>query len=306
LSRRMARLERRVKKMTIIKAVMVLCLAVLALGFIYQLGVNTRSTISKLGQDIKAVEYGVLEDKLRGKAIVLRKEEVVLAESEGHFENMLKEKERTPKGSLLGYYMNSQGKTPLRAAVSGIFTCNTDGLEEVFRDVNLQSITPEVFKYKTTHKIEGQPTQAGQAVYKIVDSLHPTRLLVHLPLDEINFDVEVKQKVNIYFEGKDLGKAEIIEMKKDFGELLIIIEFDGFREDLLSQRYIEIEVVFDSQEGYIIPEKALIEREGKKGIYCLNGEDITFKPVNVIKTKDGMLIVKGLNENDMLLTNPSD
>ena len=305
MSRRMARLERRVKKMTIIKAAMLLSLAVLALVFIYQLGVNTRSTISKLGQDIRNVEYGILEDKLIGKAIVLHKEEVVVAQSEGNFENMLKDKERTPKGSLLGYYMNSEGKIPLRAAVSGIFTCNTDGLEGVFREVNLQAITPEVFKYKTAYKIEGQPTQSGQAIYKIVDSLQPTRLLVHFPLDKINFDIEVKQKVNIYFKGKNLGEAQVIEMKEDFGELLVIIEFDGFREDLLSQRYIEVEVVFDSQEGYLIPEKALVEREGKKGIYCLNGEDITFKPVNVVKIKGDMLIVKGLNENDMLLTNPS-
>ncbi len=305
MSSRKARLKRRIMQKSALKIVLLSCLAVLIIGIIYQLGQNTYSTFIKLNRDIKVAEYGHIEDKISGQAIVLNKEELASAEFEGHFENMVKDREKTSRGTLLGYYISSRGQTPLRAPVSGIFMRRTDGLEEVFRDINLQAVSPEIFQYKTSAVAENMNIQAGQAVYKIVNNLEPTRLLVHFPLDNIDFDIIAKQQVNVILDGKDMGKAIVKDMKQDFGEMLIILEFNDFREELLNQRYVGVELAFNSRSGYLIPEKALVEKEGKKGIYCTKDEDITFKPVDVIKIKDGKAVVEGLNKNDMLLINPS-
>ena len=304
MSRRMARLERRDKRMSVVRVGLIVGLCIVALGFIYRLSINAISTVTKLSRDIKIVEYGTMEDKLSGKAIVLNKEDLMLATSDGRFENMIKEKEKISKGTLLGYFVTSQGQTPLRAEVSGTFMRKTDGLEEVFGNIDLQSVTPEVFKYKTTQVKEDQPVVAGQPIYKIVDSLEPTRLLVHFPEDDITFDVKPKQQLNILLGKKELGKAVIVDIKRDFGEILMIVKFIGFQEELLQQRFVEVEVVFDSHSGYFIPEKALVEQDGKKGIYCSNGEDISFRPVKIIEKKDDIYLVEGLKKNDMIVTNP--
>jgi len=306
LSRRMARLERRGKRMSMIRVALLLGVCILALGIIYRLSVNTISTISRFNRDIKIVEYGTMEDKANGKAIVLKSEDMVLAEYAGHFENMVKDQEKISKGTLLGYFVTAQGRVPMRAQESGTFTQKTDGLEEVLRNIDLPAVTPEIFKYKTTQVKEGQPVAAGQPLFKIVDNLVPTRLLVHFPLNNINFEVKLQRQVSILQGGMELGKAVIVDMKQDFGELLMVVQFSGFQEELLDQRFVEVEVVFDSCSGYLILEKALVEKDGKKGVYCSNGEDISFRPIKIIKSKDSIYLVEGLKTTDMVLTNPPE
>jgi putative membrane fusion protein len=262
--------------------------------------------MSNLKQDIKVVTYGTIEDKLAGTAIVLNQEIVTPAQLEGRFENMIQEGGKTGKGSLLGYFVSSQGQTPLRAQMAGIFMRQTDGLEEVLRNINLQTVGPEVFKYKTHHISEDQKIMTGQAVYKIVDNLEPTRLMLHFPFNDVDFEVVLNQQANVFLKGNDLGKAKVVDVKRDFEELLMILEFNGFNEELLNQRFAGVELVFDSQSGYLVPNKAVIEKDGEKGIFLAKGEDITFKPVKIIKSKGDISIIEGLNKNDLVVTNPHE
>ncbi len=304
MSRRMARLERRDKRMSVMRVALLLGLAVLVLGMLYRLGAGAVSTLSRLHRDVEVAQFGTVEDKLTGQAIVINKEDVVPASADGHFENMVKEQEKISKGILLGYLVTSQGQVPLRAQESGTFMRQIDGLEEVMQNIDLQSVTPEVFKYKPTQVKADQPAVSGQPLYKIVDSLEPNQLLLHFPLQDVDFEVKPQQQVKIRLGGKDLESAVITDMKEDFGELLLLIRFKGFQEELLAQRFIEVEVVFNAYSGYMIPEKALVESDGGKGIYCSNGEDISFKSVKILKTKDDICIVEGLQQNEMYVTNP--
>ena len=304
MSIRKARLERQVKQKSLIRFALLAAVALLALGIMYQLTVNAHAAISRIVRDIELVEYGCLEDKLVGRAIVINHEEMVLAQNEGRFENMVKEGEKVSKGALLGYYVDAQGKSALRAQLSGIYVSQTDGLEETFRTMSLQEVTSEVFNYKTSRAAGDRPIAAGQAIYKIVDSLQVTRLLIQFPGDKADFEISDQQTAKVLLAGKDLGKAVVTAIKQDSENIFVIMDCSSFREELLGQRYVELEVVFNSYSGYLIPEKALVEREGKKGIYCSNGEDITFKPVKIIKIKDDIVVVEGLNINDLLVKNP--
>ena len=304
MSTRTARFVRRGKRKSVIKIVLLVILAIISLAFIYQIGVHAISFYDKISRDVRVVEYGRLEDKQAAKAIFLNKEETVTAEYDGRFENMVKDHEKISKGSLLGYYISSQGHTPIIAHTSGIFTLKTDGLETVLGNLNLQGVGPEIFQYQTIAPREGELILAGQAVYKIVDNLTRTRLLVHYPLGDKNDDLKLKQQINVVMAGKDLGKAAIIDLKTDFGEQLMMLELTGFHEDLLNQRYVDVELVFGSYPGYILPVTALVEKEGKKGVFCTQDENIIFKAVEIIKIKDDKAVVEGLNKNDLLVINP--
>jgi len=304
LSSRTARFVRRGKQKSVIKIVLLVSLAVISLAFIYQIGVYTMSFYNKISRDVRVVEYGRLEDKQAAKAILLNKEETVTAQYDGRFENMVKDREKTSKGSLLGYYISSQGQTPVSAQASGIFSLKTDGLETVLGNLNLPVVGPEVFQYQAIPPREGELIAAGQAVYKVVDNLLPTRLLAHYPLGANNNDLKLKQQVKVVMAGKDLGKATITDLKTDFGEQLIMLELNGFREDLLNQRYVDVELVFGSYPGYIVPATALVEKEGKKGVFCTQDESNIFKAVEIVKIKDDKAVVEGLNKNDLLVINP--
>jgi len=284
--------------------VLLVGLAVIGLAFIYQIGVYAMSYYDKISRDVRVVEYGRLEDKQAAKAIFLNKEVTVAAEYDGRFENMVKDREKTSRGSLLGYYIGARGQTPIMAQASGIFSLKTDGLETVLGNLSLPVVTPEVFQYQTIPPREGEIILAGQTIYKIVDNLLPTRLLAHYPLEANNNDLQLKQQLKVVMAGKDLGKATITDLKTDFGEQLVMLELNGFREDLLNQRYVDVELVFGSYPGYIIPATALVEKEGKKGVFCTQDESIIFKAVEIVKIKDDKAVVEGLNKNDLLVINP--
>lgn len=304
MSKRLARIERRTARNNLLKKVLTILFALISLGIIYKFGVDTHSKLIKLNRQVEMVNYGTVEDKLAAKAVVINSEEVAYASVAGRFENMVKDQEKVGRQSLLGYYLSSQGKIQVRAIKAGIFMLATDGLEEVFAQLDFASLTPEVFKYKALNYGRGQNLEIGQPVYKLVDNLVPTRLLVHFPQDAADFSIKANQKVNIIMAGREIGPASIREVKQESGETILLLEFTDFREQYLGLRFVEIEVLFNTLTGFLVPEKAVIEHEGKKGIYCLNGEDITFRPVQILGQKDRTLIVDGLNKNDWIVTNP--
>jgi putative membrane fusion protein len=297
-------MERRTARNRVIKNGLIFIAALICLGVIYKFGVSLQTALIKFNRHVEMATRGTIEDKLTAKAVIINNEEVAYASSPGQFENLVKEKEKVGRQTLLGYYLSSAGKTQIRANKSGIFVRNTDGLEDALSQLDFQSVTPEVFKYKVIDYGRQQNIETGQPIYKLVDSLVPTRLLVHFPEGAADFEIKANHKVKINMAGKEVGTAVISQIKRDFGETLLLLQFNDFREQLLGLRYIEVEVLFDSLEGFMVPEKAVTENQGKKGIYCLNGEDITFKPVQILGQKDHTLVVDGLSVNDMIVTNP--
>lgn len=306
MSRRMARLERRDKRTTLIKIALLSVAALALIGMLYRLGSQAVISLHKFNRHIQVVEYGTMEDKLAGQAAVLNKEDLFLAQEQGRFENLVKDNDKVSKGTLLGYYFDSRGKAPIRASQAGVFVRGTDGLEEVFKKINLEAVTPEVFQYKPTPVFVEKPVQAGQPIYKIIDSLVPTRLLITMPVDDIDFAIQPKQSVKVLFNGQPLDNGYISDMKSDSKNQLMVVQLNSFNDSLINQRYIKVEIVFSAQTGFLVPEKAIVEKEGKKGVYCSIGEITKFKPIKIIRQKEGITLVDGLDKNDFIVTNPTD
>jgi len=84
----------------------------------------------------------------------------------------------------------------------------------------------------------------------------------------------------------------------------VLVETDGFKEELLNKRKVDAELTLKSPSGYLVPKQSLINHGQEKGIYCLDGEEITFRPVQVQAIKDGTAVVEGLDPNDMVIIKP--
>jgi hypothetical protein len=74
---------------------------------------------------------------------------------------------------------------------------------------------------------------------------------------------------------------------------------------LLAKRYIDCKCLFNLQNGYLLPQKAVVTKDSTKGIYCVKGQDVYFKPIKVLKQQNKMLLVEGLEANDMVVARPS-
>lgn len=290
---------------SVIKLVLVLLAVAIALGILYRIGSQALIAFDKMNRQIQMVEYGTMEERLAAQAAVLNHEEIFLAREAGRFENMAKDKEKVGKGTLLGYFITNEGKSIVRAAEAGVFVRTTDGLEEVFANLDLAGVTSEVFQYKPTPTFLEKPVQIGQPIYKIVDGLMPTRLLLKMSADASEIEIQPGQKLAIVGEGEDWGRGWVVELQKESGDLMMMVQLDSFCEKSINKRFIKVDAVLDSRTGFLVPAQAIVARDGKQGVYCAVGKFTEFKPVEIIKQKDDIVLVDGLDKNDFIVTNPT-
>lgn len=301
MSKRMARNDRARTRKTVLRLVILILVMGLAGSLVYLGGRNLMVSYSHHQQDTVLVQYGAIEQKLQGEGLVLRRETVFRAPAAGFFENMVSDGSKVSINTFLGYYLNRDEKTALRAAISGLFTRQIDGLEEVLQDINLSAAGPEIFRYRTQHHDPEAEFKPGQGLYKIVDNLEPTRLLLQFPQPKDDPQLVQDQPASLRVNGRILGECSVIDFKKDFGKLVVMVETPDFREDLLNIRQVEAELILKSPSGYLVPEESLQIKGKEKGIYCMDGEEICFKPVQVLAVREGIAVVDGLQPNDMVI-----
>lgn len=69
------------------------------------------------------------------------------------------------------------------------------------------------------------------------------------------------------------------------GYLLKFTMFDGI-EKLLTNRFTDITLTLNAENGYIIPKSSIIKKSEQDGVYFLDNNVITFTPVKIIKEEE--------------------
>jgi putative membrane fusion protein len=256
--------------------------------------------------EIVVGKYGTIGDEIAVNAVVLNEEITFYAPCEGHFENMVKENDKVRKNELVGNFITaSQEKKPMLATTPGIFTTRTDGLEKVFSSFDFETATSEVFHYKlSTGRQLPDHSYTGNPIYKIVNNLRPTRLLIHFPQRGLKTKINPSQRVEIVYNDLKFSNAKIIHEKKISKEIILLVELNDFCPNMIDKRYIDSKCIFNMQSGYLLPQKTIVTKDSTKGIYCVKGQDVNFKPIRVLKSENEMVLVKGLDANDMVIAHP--
>ncbi|CFX57331.1 Uncharacterized [Syntrophomonas zehnderi OL-4] len=305
MSDRMKRHEREIVKKRLLKCALLILILFLGTGLIYKTGQNISVWYGRKQLDTTVPIYGCLEDKLKGQGLVLRSEITVKAPTVGRFENAVAERDKVARSTLVGYYLNSGRKTALYAPTAGIYTRRVDGLEAALSDIKLASVGPEVFKYQPLLPPNTDEIKAGQGVFKIVNNLIPSLILAHFPVSDPDLTINKQQKVKLLVKDKSLGFFQVADYKRDNDEIFLLLESDDFLEELLDSRLLEVEMVYNSSDGYLVPQKSLVKRGQEKGIYCTKGENIIFKTVKVLDQKDDIAVIEGIEANDIIVVNPA-
>jgi putative membrane fusion protein len=302
MSARQERQERVRARMKALKLAVVMLVIILAGSLVYLAGRNLVAAYHYHQHETILAQYGTIEEILQGQGLVLRHETVFAAPATGFFENMVNDGKKVRINGLVGYYISKGEKTTLKASSSGLFTRQIDGLEGVLQNVDVSAAGPEIFSYRIQYHDPEAEFKAGQGVYKIIDNLEPTRLLLQFPQQQVTIDKN--QLVSLTVDGTRLGECNIVDYKNDFQKLVVMVETADFREELLNKRQVSAELTLKSPSGYLIPEKSVINHGQEKGIYCVDGEEVTFRTVQVLAIKDGTAVVEGLQPNDMVIVKP--
>lgn len=303
--RRQERAIKKAKRTVILKVIILSIFSILIIFLLQKAFFLAINKIADLKVKFIVADQGVIEERIDAKALIIIKEDLYISKKDGRFENLVKEKQKIRLNSNIGYFIDNSGtKTLLKAPSSGIFTKKIDGLEQSIENIDLDNLSIEIFSNKNKkEKIQNDLIDANTPVFKVIDNFSPMYLLIMIA------DSELKEKINesqlkIVYENKILGKVKLINLKEEADHTIILLELDHFAEKLMSNRFIEVELIYNLESGYIIPEKALIEVEGKKGIYTMKGERVNFKEVEVFLIRDEQAVVKGLLPNEILVENP--
>lgn len=303
MSDRKSRTLQNERKKKIIRTIITGLFIVFAAVILYFLGKYIWLIAYDLQQKTIVVQRGSFEKEIQGRAVVLQAESTYYAKSQGYFENTATELEKVRRGALVGYFVSNKLKTPMYADQPGVFTMQIDGLEKVLYQFDFERSADRIFDYKLS------PTSAslienGQGMYKIIDNLSPSRLCIKVNNYNADFVPQVGQELYICTPAEQEYPVKVEKLKTDNHVFYLLVRMEEFHPDLLRERLLDIKLIQRSPEGHIIPEKALVKKGNKRGVYCLEGEKVIFKPVEPLMKEDDQLVVKGLEDNDFVVVSP--
>lgn len=176
----------------------------------------------------------------------------------------------------------------------GIISYELDGLEEIFSVSRIDEYKPGDFRIideKNSNVTETDNVKYGEPVYKIIDNY---RWYVMTEVDAKEGDKLEEGKISyVKINGDDRKlTARVIKVSKEKDKYLVVFMFTDFFHEYYKERYIDINIIKNTYEGLIIPNKALIEKDGVEGVYIKDISGIVkFRPVKILASNEEHTIV---------------
>ena len=269
-------------KRNILILIFTIIAAVCAGLYIY---IYTIPKISGSLTDTAILTWGQLRTQNDATAIVVRSEQVITAEQEGMLSYYIEDSEKTrryvkvadvypAKGSPVGY----------TCAETGFVSYYLDGYEAVLTPDTISEIVPEDYlsldEYIVPKDIRSGTAVEGQELYKLINS--DVWYIVALVPEEDAWDYEWNKSVTVIIGEKELSCT--ITSLIDTGDYwLAVMSTKQYYEEFARLRMVDVTVVTEDAEGLIVPNSAITELDGQKGVYVRNlNDEYDFTRVKVI------------------------
>ena len=110
-----------------------------------------------------------------------------------------------------------------------------------------------------------------------------------------------KAKIRFYDISTNATEVEIFSISPaEEGRAVVICECHNYQEGLLEQRFINIDFIKKSYNGYKVSLSALRTKDSENGLYFLRENILTFVPTKILYNEDDILIVDSADVNNPL------
>lgn len=278
----------------------------LGLSVIWFISNGLLSIVTNKAIQTQTLEYQV-DEKIIATYGVLDMAEVLLPALEtGQAVKLVTEGDRVRSGNAV---YQSNNKT-VYAPLAGVVSYKIDGYEELndlaeYLQADLEEKYEEQQKKK---KQKNEDVVQGQVYAKIINSFDNVTMCVVCPVSAYVNSLEKGDTLRfrlldngLELSGKILEMAAVSDYEKG-----LRIDLGCPRQEVFDQRIYKTEVFYDRQEVIEIPEKALVQQNGKDGVYTLRKGFVFWEPVTVIaeRSETKQLIVEGLDAGEMIVTTP--
>lgn len=191
------------------------------------------------------------------------------------------------------------------APTSGIVIYSYDDYEE-FNPLNISSEILSKEGYKKTQMLANELVSAGEPIYKLVTDENWS-LLIETDAERAEYLLEEEYVQVKFLKNQNISWAEVALITNSDGKHFIELKFNNSMITFCTERFIDIELLIEEEEGLKVPNSAIVQKEffiipeifisksGNNGeygvlkqIYDEDGNKINkFIPVTIYNKEDG-------------------
>lgn len=255
-------------------------------------------------QEVKAVMHEHVE---RGYGLVHGKETLVIAMADGAVEPVVPEGERVRKGNAVLKIGDSYSYTN----VAGRVSYQLDGLEDT-HDLNAICCTDLATRYEKQQETQNDNSAtyvAGEGAAKVINTFDNIYLYVTIPRSTFSSGLEPDQSIPVRLTDLDEQmRATIVEvLDTPDGFRYLKLKLGDVKETIFQQRIYQVEILYDQSYAISIAPSALVEKDGKTGVYYLQKGFVFWREVAlgaVWEETGDVMIESGLETGDIIVTTP--
>lgn len=246
------------------------------------------------------------------EGILLKSENVLRAPVGGKLHLAAADGDRLKTGAIAAEILAVQqevgGETyDIPTPVAGICCTHLDGLEQVLSPDNIDVLVfPTLEKIGDKATTEGVRVEKGQPVLKIIDNLSPVYVYIDTPKDNIP-DLTINKPTWWKATWEDLALSVKPHKVLDEGDRWKgYFILSAYPDQLLHQRKVRLHITTRTLEGFLVPQRAIVNKDGKDGIFLSVKKKACWTPVTIEGELEGMLAVSGpeLTGDSRYVSNP--
>lgn len=182
----------------------------------------------------------------------------------------------------------SSDKSDITTTISGIFSLNVDGFEDILTPEKIKEFTVNDFTKLTGGEVFERTSNlvnAGEKICKVVDN--HTWYAMAVVSKDIAQQIKNKKEVIIRFEGlpgeEVSATLEYMSEEDETSEdALIVLKSDRYLEGVYGMRTDEMEIVINRYTGYEVPIHSLRVVEDKTGVVISGGTSEIFCECDIV------------------------
>lgn len=191
----------------------------------------------------------------------------------------------------------------ISAKTSGLVSYELDGYEEALKPEGVKALKlsniQEIIKTSAEKEKKKKKEDEKLEGVKVVDNFE-WYIAAIVPKGVLGED-SIGKTIKVRF--KDLGNVIATGTVKHFDpgneqSSLVVVRTTEQVKGFQRVRVANIDIIANSEEGLIIPTKAIVERDGLKGIYIERSGMAKFVPIKIVLKKDKEAMVENLEKND--------
>lgn len=204
--------------------------------------------------------------------------------------------ELSPSGSYIKQLIQERGNLEkqlnsgseyVKAPSSGVVSYRVDGLEETLGNVELSSLSKEYLE--NLNLKTGKMVATSEENGKVIDNF--SCYIVTILDSEKSKEAKIGDKLKISLSGGKELNAQIVYVKPEDDDNLVVLEVDELTEELINYRKITLNLIWWSYSGLKIPNQAIKEKDGLQYVVRSRAGYLSKILVKVLRQNDKYSIV---------------